>query len=110
TEPLRPVHPGDYRGRDIAVPPGLLVLSEATSTLWEATDGTVVLDRVDVEGINAFAVPEPEIEPRFRVRAAGAFRRRLVVAGQLLLVVVALSLAVRPPGVTQRRQRQRLTE
>lgn len=80
---------------------GVLVASEDESPRWRATAGGEPLERVELEGVNAFTVPpDPGV---VRVRAAGTFGHRLLVALQVLLALAVISLALRPPRFTQGR-------
>lgn len=96
---LARVGPVEFRG-PVAARGGILVLSEATSALWRATDGRRTLERLELDPVNAFRIPD-EDDVRLRLGASGGVRRRAVVTGQMLLVLIVLSLAIRPPGRRQ---------
>jgi len=96
------VRPDVFRGPGAGPDPGVLVVSEASSPLWKAEVGGVPLERLDLPPVNAFRVPEGAAG-RPEVRAGAGARHRLVVTGQVLLVLVILSLALRPPGFTRRK-------
>lgn len=91
---------GAYRGR-AAGDGGLLVVSEAQDTSWHATANGKPLERVSLPPVNAFRLPPGQSE--LKVRASGGALRKGIVSAQLLLTVAVISLALRPPGFTQRR-------
>lgn len=95
------------------IPPegGLLVVSEATSPEWHARSATEQLERVapppattagDSWAVNAFAVPPGTAEVRV---GATDLAHRLAVIAQALVVLLVLSLALRPPRLGRRRDR-----
>lgn len=94
---LTAIGPGEYRGGRGGATNGVLVLSEEASGAWRAATETSALERVDLDPVNAFTVPEGSGD-NFRLVAAGGLRRRGVVAIQLLLALAVISLALRPPG------------
>ena len=106
---LERVGPSTYRGP--ATAPGLLVLGEAGSA-WTASAGGTELEQAPLviplgDGLElpSWVVTEPGL---VEVQAAGNLRHRGVLALQALLVLAVISLALRPPGFTQRREeRQR---
>jgi GT2 family glycosyltransferase len=106
---LERVGPGTFRGA--AGTPGLLLLGEATDT-WTATAGGRQLPRntLEVPIGDGLQLPTWEIaEPALiEIAPSGTRRHGVVLALQALLVLAVISLALRPPGFTQRReQRQR---
>jgi GT2 family glycosyltransferase len=103
---LRPAQPGRYVGSPADERGGLLVVSEATDPRWRATVDGRELDRRDVSGVNAFAVPGQA--DRVTARVAGGAGHRLVVLLQLLMALIVLSLALRPPGFAQERIQRRI--
>lgn len=103
---FRRVRAGELRSPPGSPSTGLLVVSEASSDLWQATANGRELERVDLGPVNAFRVDDAGEDPRYVAEAAGGVRRRLVVTGQLLLVLGLASLALRPPGFTQRQVRR----
>lgn len=80
---------------------GLLVVSEAEDTVWHATANGKSLERAPLPPVNAFRLPSGQSE--VEVRTSGGAGRKVIVSAQLLLVFAVLSLALRPPGFTQRR-------
>lgn len=92
-----------YVGQEPAREGGLLVVSESTSTRWRASADGRALERRELEGVNAFAVPPDS--GVVRARAGTGFGHRLVVALQLLLLLAVISLGLRPPGMRTRAQR-----
>ncbi|MGI9015619.1 MAG: glycosyltransferase [Euzebya sp.] len=110
---LQQQQPGAYSGGQDGPTSGLLVISEASSTAWRTvattgSAGTVELAQVDLAPVNAFRVEgdqTPLAQTSFQVVAGGGFRRRLVVALQLLVALGVISLAVRPPGARITRPR-----
>ena len=103
-----PLAPGQFSGRIRGTSGGLVVVSEASSPQWQAAADGQVLERVQLGDVNAFVLPAGDAERTVSVQATGAFRRRVVVLGQLIVGLLVLSLAVRPPGVTERRLRARV--
>lgn len=92
-----------YRGGQAPEGGGLLVVSEASSRLWRASAGGQLLERREIEGVNAFAVPpDPGV---LRARAGRGVSHRIVVGLQLLLLLAVISLGLRPPGLQTRAQR-----
>jgi hypothetical protein len=89
-----------YQGRSTG-DGGLLVVSEAEDTVWHATANGELLERVPLPPINAFRLPSGQSD--VEVRASGGAGRKAIVFIQLLLAFAVLSLALRPPGFTQRR-------
>lgn len=61
------------------------------------------LQQVEVGAINAFRVDDTTFN--FTVAIDGGLRRRAVVAIQILIALIVLSLAVRPPGAKVRDER-----
>lgn len=100
---LVPARRDIFVGRDPADAGGLLVLSEATSSLWRATAGGQVLERAPIAGVNAFVVP-PDAGV-VRVRAGRGVGHRTVVGLQVLLLLAVISLGLRPPGQQTRARR-----
>ena len=90
---------GGYRG---AAPAGggLLVVSESHDDAWRATASGVPLERVEFPPFNAFRLSpgqgEIDVYP-----ASGA--HRIILLGQAVLALGVISLALRPPGFTQRK-------
>ncbi|MGH8903352.1 MAG: glycosyltransferase [Egibacteraceae bacterium] len=80
---------------------GLLVVSEAEDTEWHATANGKSLERAPLPPVNAFRLPSGQSD--VEVRTSGGAGRKVLVAAQLLLVLAVISLALRPPGFTQRR-------
>lgn len=107
---LRRQEPGRFRG-PIATP-GVLVLSEAGNT-WRARNDnreltrdalTVPLGDATVD-VPVWTVAEPG---RLTIEPTTGARHTSVLILQTLLVLAVISLALRPPGFTQRRvERQR---
>ncbi|MEE8602530.1 glycosyltransferase family 2 protein [Euzebya tangerina] len=100
---LSQVRPGRYTTDTLDSDRGLLVVSESTSSAWRAVGGGDELQQVEVPAINAFRVEETTFN--FTVAVEGGLRRRAVVAGQILVALIVLSLAVRPPGASVREER-----
>jgi GT2 family glycosyltransferase len=106
---LRPIGPATFRGAAPAA--GLLLLGESAGG-WRASAGGETLPRESLrlpigEGLElpTWAVAEPSL---LQVEPSGELGHGLVLAFQALLVLAVISLALRPPGFTQRReQRQR---
>lgn len=99
--------PGSLRGT-VSAPAqgGLLVVAESATTAWRAVTPDGELTQVQDAGpINAFRIEGGQVA-EFRVVHDGGLRRRAVVALQLLVALVVVSLAVRPPGgrAPQRRE------
>ncbi|HWB71393.1 MAG TPA: glycosyltransferase family 2 protein [Egibacteraceae bacterium] len=95
---LRRASPGRYEGA--ADEPGLLVVSEASSSLWRASAGDAALQPRQLRGVNAFA--KPASDGPVLAYAAGGGRHRAVVVLQVLLALGVVSLALRPPGFARR--------
>lgn len=92
-----------YFDRDPAPEGGLLVVSEATSSLWRGSAQGQRLERRELEGVNAFVVPpEPGV---VGARAGSGIGHRTVVGLQLLLLLAVISLGLRPPGLQTRGER-----
>lgn len=97
---------GEFRG-DTDVADGTLILSEAASPLWQASVGGRSLPRAEPPAalgewpVNAFTVAGTS--GPVRVRVEGGLSHRVVITGQLLLLLLLVSLALRPPRFTQRR-------
>ena len=89
---------GRYRGQ--APGGGLLVISEAEDPAWRAIANGTPLQPVPLAPVNAFGLPPGEVDVEAAVTGGG---HRLIVAGQIVLVLAVLSLALRPPGFTQRK-------
>lgn len=101
--------PGFLRGGTEGEREGLLVISEAESAAWRAAadgpdQGSVELEQVELDPINAFAVDVDE--PGFRVVVGGGFRHRIVIALQVMIALAVISMAIRPPGAKVVRGRQ----
>jgi GT2 family glycosyltransferase len=92
--PSSTIRPGDVRGT-AAPTTGILVLSEAGSPAWRAAGESGVLPPVELDLVNGYAI---DGDTEFRVVYGDDLRRRLVVAMQLLVALIIISLAVRPPG------------
>ena len=108
SESLVALAPGQFSGRIRGTSGGLVVVSEASNPQWQAAADGQVLERVQLGDVNAFVLPAGDAERTVSVEATGAFRRRLIVLGQIIVGLLVLSLAVRPPGVTERRLRARV--
>ncbi|MGH8886688.1 MAG: glycosyltransferase [Egibacteraceae bacterium] len=80
---------------------GLLVVSEAEDSVWHATADGKPLERAPLPPVNAFRLPSGQSD--VEVRATGGAGQKVVVAAQLLLALAVISLALRPPGFTQRK-------
>lgn len=99
----------EQRRRDVyisqvpAASGGVLVVSEARSPVWRATAGGRRLERLELDGVNAFVVP-PDAGV-VRARAGSGVGHRLLVGLQLLLLLAVISLGLRPPGMQTRAQR-----
>lgn len=102
--PLRADRPGVYRAD--TVPPGTVVVSEATSPVWRAASERGALPRQGLEPVNAFELPAAA--QTVQVRAAGGAAHATVAVVQALLLLGVLSLALRPPGFTQARVERQL--
>lgn len=99
---LTRLSPSRYAGA--ATEPGLLVLGEAPSSSWRATAGGAALQRAELpaavsRGINAFELASPADVVELAVDPTG---RRVILVVQALVVLVIVSLALRPPGTRQR--------
>ena len=102
------VDPGTFRGD---AQRGVLLLSEA-GTNWRATTGNTDLapDGVDLPLGDGLTLPTWRVAERgtVEVGATGVGAHVAMLVIQVLLVLAVISLALRPPGFTQRRvERQR---
>lgn len=99
--------PGRYTGR--ASEPGLLVLTEPVSGVWEAERGGNRLERGTLPGagwpVAAFDVDTPG---PVRVYTTGTTRHLVLVALQAVLALLILSLALRPPSFVDETVRRRV--
>ena len=101
--------PGTFRG--VAEDAGVLLLAEAGEG-WTARAGGQTLPRSDLvvplgEGLPLPSWTVSETTP-LRIQPAGGGLHTVVLVLQALLVLAVISLALRPPGFTQRREeRQR---
>ena len=101
--------PGIYRG--VAQDPGVLLLSEAGSS-WSARSAGAPLPREEIvvplgDGLAFPSWPVGDTAA-VRLQADGSTWHTVVLVLQALLVLGVISLALRPPGFTQRREeRQR---
>jgi hypothetical protein len=88
---------------ETAPPPegGLLVLGEGRDRRWRASGQDGPLERVDVPGVNAFAVPAAA--GRVTVGWTGRAPHTVVLLVQLVLALALASLVLRPPGTSARR-------
>ncbi|HUH06491.1 MAG TPA: glycosyltransferase family 2 protein [Egibacteraceae bacterium] len=99
---LRRVRGGLYRGGVAPDEQGLLVVSEEASPLWQArVNPGGRLERVPLGPINAFSIGDRAGSVEVRARSAA---HRLIVGAQIVVVLALVSLVLRPPGITQRRQ------
>ena len=106
---LTPLEPGRFHGTTDS--PGVLLLSEPGSG-WTARAGTTELKRAPLElplgdglSLPTWRVPGPT---PLELQSTGVTGHVAVLVLQGLLVLGVISLALRPPGFTQRReQRQR---
>lgn len=80
--------------------PGVLLLAELPSARWHATtaDG-VPLTRIEDAPVVAFEVPAGRTV--IELGHAGQAGRQIALAGQLLAVLLAISLMLRPPGLAR---------
>lgn len=100
---LTRLRPELYRRDAAPVEGGLLVLSEAPSSRWRATAGTVELERrvppddsrVPGLAVNAFAVPPGSEDLELSATSSGHL---IGVFAQLFILLAVLSVALRPPG------------
>jgi GT2 family glycosyltransferase len=96
---LRAVDPGHYRGS--AVTPGTVAIAERDDAGWLATAGDRALSRTTEAGLPRFQdVPAGSA---VEVAHDGDTARTFAVTGQLLALLLAVSLALRPPGFARRR-------
>jgi GT2 family glycosyltransferase len=90
---------GEYQGR-AAGDGGLLVVSEAEDRIWRATANGTLLRPVPFSPFNAFPLPSGQSDVEVRA-SSGA--HRVIVLIQIVLLLGVVSLALRPPGFTQRK-------
>lgn len=88
-----------YRGRPRV--DGTLVIADADSDEWMAEADGQQLERVDDDGVPV-RFEATEQAGTVEVWHAGGPARRLAVTGQLLAVLFAISLALRPPSFARR--------
>lgn len=88
---------------ETAPPPegGLLILGEGRDARWRASGREGPLERVDVPGVNAFAVPAAA--GRVTVGWTGGAPHTVALLVQLVLALALASLVLRPPGTSARR-------
>jgi GT2 family glycosyltransferase len=96
-EALSPREEGRYRGSTST--PGTLLLAEPADPGWVATSGGQPLTRLDGP-LPRFAEVRPGVP--VEVEHTGDVTRSLAVTGQLLAVLLAFSLALRPPRFARR--------
>jgi GT2 family glycosyltransferase len=89
-----------YQGR-AAGDGGLLVVSEAEDTLWQATVNGKPLERAPLFPVNAFRLPSGQSD--VEVHTSGGVGRKIIAFVQLISVLAVISFALRPPGFTRRR-------
>jgi hypothetical protein len=96
-EALTPREEGRYRGS--ASSPGTLLVAEPADAGWIASSGGQPLSRLDGP------LPRfPDVRPGVPVEVehTGDVARSLAVTGQLLALLLAISLALRPPRFARR--------
>jgi GT2 family glycosyltransferase len=95
--PLTPIEPGRYRGSTTS--PGTLVLAEPADGAWTATANQQQLPAMDGATPRFAEVPAGAA---IEVLHTGDVTRSLAVTGQLLVLLLAISLALRPPRFARR--------
>jgi GT2 family glycosyltransferase len=96
--PLRPVGPGHYVGRSDAG--GTLHLAEPASPGWRVTADGRPLRVEQADGL--VVVPDVPADARVEITHARTAARSLAVAGQLLALLLVVSLVLRPPRFARR--------
>jgi GT2 family glycosyltransferase len=94
---LSAIEAGRYRGS--VTTPGTLLLAERYDLGWAATLGGQRLPRLDGPTVGFGEVRPGAV---LEVAHAGGVARTLAVTGQLLAVLLAISLALRPPRFARR--------
>jgi GT2 family glycosyltransferase len=108
--PLRQERPGVFAGTLPAPAEGVVVVAEAASPAWRAAVPGGELEQVEAPHINAFRLEAGAAEAGAGIRAAvgGGLRHRVVVALQVVVALILLSLALRPPAGAREQQRRRV--
>lgn len=89
---LEPGGGGTYVGQ---LPgPSSVLVAEVADDGWRATVGTAEITAADAELVRFDELPEGQVS----IAHAGTTGRGLEVTGQVLAVLLAISLALRPPG------------
>jgi GT2 family glycosyltransferase len=94
---LRPLEQGAYRGTVTA--PGTLMLAEVSDGGWEVAVGDIRLTPQRGDLVRVADVPPG---PSVTISHAGDIPRSLAITGQLIALLLVVSLALRPPRFARR--------